>query len=210
MRDRQTDSWWSIMTGKAIGGPEDGTRLKELPLGEKTTWKRWVAKHPDTLVLSIDGKEDDQSDPYANYFNSDGTFRGAKVDDDRLPPKEPVYSFEKSGKDYALPNRKAEGGLLVPFPQDGVELFFYREPGLSLFGSTFAVATPPGLFIRQGKDWVFRDGKKRWTISDTADPDARDAALQRLTELEEVQRLGGFDTFWYTWIAAHPSTTILP
>ena len=39
MRDRQTDSWWSIMTSKAIGGPLEGTALPELPVGEKTTWK---------------------------------------------------------------------------------------------------------------------------------------------------------------------------
>jgi hypothetical protein len=37
LRDRETDSWWSIMTSDAIGGELDGTDLEELPFGEKTT-----------------------------------------------------------------------------------------------------------------------------------------------------------------------------
>ena len=35
MRDRETDSWWSIMTSDAIGGQLDGADLEELPYGEK-------------------------------------------------------------------------------------------------------------------------------------------------------------------------------
>ena len=31
MRDRETDSWWSIMTSEAIGGELDGADLVELP-----------------------------------------------------------------------------------------------------------------------------------------------------------------------------------
>ncbi len=41
MRDRETDSWWSIMTSTAIGGAMAGADLVELPLGEKTTWRSW-------------------------------------------------------------------------------------------------------------------------------------------------------------------------
>ena len=47
MRDRETDSWWSIMTSDAIGGELVGTDLVELPRGEKVTWKDWRRRHPD-------------------------------------------------------------------------------------------------------------------------------------------------------------------
>ena len=46
MRDRETDSWWSIMTSNAIGGELEGAELVELPVGEKTTWGAWRARHP--------------------------------------------------------------------------------------------------------------------------------------------------------------------
>ncbi len=50
MRDRETDSWWSIMTSAAIGGELDGTDLVELPYGEKTTWGKWRKRYPDTAT----------------------------------------------------------------------------------------------------------------------------------------------------------------
>ncbi len=56
MRDKETDSYWSIMTGDAIAGDLKGTPLEEWPLGEKAQWGDWSARHPDTLVLSVNGE----------------------------------------------------------------------------------------------------------------------------------------------------------
>ena len=47
--DRQTDSLWSQLLGKAITGPLKGTELKLIPL-RHTTWRAWKSEHPDTLV----------------------------------------------------------------------------------------------------------------------------------------------------------------
>ena len=87
MRDRETDSWWSIMSSTSIGGDLDETRLKELPVGRKSTWKDWVEAHPDTVVLSIRGHEHVENNPYDNYFSSEETFRGLVIEDTRLAPK---------------------------------------------------------------------------------------------------------------------------
>lgn len=70
MRDRETDSWWSIVTSTAIGGPMAGARLVELPYGERTTWGDWVARHPTSLVLSH-RREHEAPDP------SDGSLAAA-------------------------------------------------------------------------------------------------------------------------------------
>ncbi len=64
MRDRETDSWWSIMTSRAIGGPLDGAQLVELPVSTKSTWGQWRRAHPRTLVLSVDGVEYVESNPF--------------------------------------------------------------------------------------------------------------------------------------------------
>jgi hypothetical protein len=48
IRDKETDSHWSIITGDAIAGDLKGTPLEEWPLGEKARWKDWAARHPDT------------------------------------------------------------------------------------------------------------------------------------------------------------------
>ena len=59
MQDKQTDTYWSIMSGKVEAGELGGTALVELPVGEKMSWAEWVAKHPDTLVLSVQQRTSD-------------------------------------------------------------------------------------------------------------------------------------------------------
>ena len=103
MRDRETDSWWSIMSSDAIGGELNGADLTELPVGVKTQWGDWVEQYPETLVLSVAGEEHTANNPYDNYLTGEGTFRGLEVDDQRLPPKAPIYSFHVAGHAVAVP-----------------------------------------------------------------------------------------------------------
>jgi hypothetical protein len=50
MYDRQTDSRWLHVTGRAIKGPLKGTQLPFLP-STVTTWGAWKTEHPETTVL---------------------------------------------------------------------------------------------------------------------------------------------------------------
>lgn len=49
--DRQSESFWSQMTGECVVGPSLGKKLKWIPT-EVTTWAKWRAAHPKTTVLS--------------------------------------------------------------------------------------------------------------------------------------------------------------
>lgn len=51
MYDKQTDSLWVHTTGEAINGAMKGRTLTFLP-SVVTTWQRWKARHPKTLVLT--------------------------------------------------------------------------------------------------------------------------------------------------------------
>ena len=51
MMDRETETLWSHVTGEAIRGPLEGTRLEAIPVAH-TTWKPWRAAHPDTRALA--------------------------------------------------------------------------------------------------------------------------------------------------------------
>lgn len=189
MRDRQTDSWWSIMSSDAIGGQLEGTELDVLPAGEKVQWKEWVARHPDTLVLSVGGREHVRNNPYDNYFTSDGTFRGLEVKDSRLPPKAPIYAFTLGGETYAAPHSAFAGGGLFELeavPERQVVLF--REPGAAIFASSEA-----------------------WTVdSETASGKSPDELLAAAREdAAGFERLDGFDTFWYTWVAVNADSRLL-
>jgi len=198
MRDKETDTYWSIMTGDAIAGDLKGTRLEELPLGEKTQWKDWVDRHPDTDVLSVDGREHIESNPYDNYFSSDSGFRGTSARDGRLDTKDPIYSFHLDGKAYAVPFKAYEGGAVFRIGERDV--FLYRPKGVAIYYSTLAFQAARGAFVRRADGWYHGSSGAR------LEPDGFAAAGGTPTS---VSRIDGFDTFWYMWSLTNPATEIL-
>jgi hypothetical protein len=189
MRDRETDSWWSIMTSTAVGGQLEGTELIELPLGQKTTWKEWLAGHPDTLVLSVDGREHEEFNPYADYFSSEKTFRELPIDDKRLAAKEPVYSFWVDGEPYAAPHNAFSGGRLFDLPDRSARVFLYRENESEFLASSQGFLVPRSIDL---------EGKRPTELLESfAAPTG------------PARPLEGFDTFWYNWIAVHHDSKLL-
>ncbi len=186
MRDRETDSWWSIMKSESIGGELESTELTEMPWGEKIQFRDWVQRHPDTLVLSVDGAEHVDNNPYDNYFTSGGTFRDLEVDDDRLPAKAGVYAMWIVGHPYAVPHERIEGGRIVWI--DEQPFYFHRPHGASFYASTAAYRLSLDL--------------------------ARLESATLLEKLESgdagFEPLEGFDTYWYTWVAVNEETRIAP
>lgn len=69
--DRESQSLWSQILGKAITGKYKGEGLRMLPLSH-TTWSDWKRHHPATLVLSRNTgySRDYDSDPYQGYGRS--------------------------------------------------------------------------------------------------------------------------------------------
>jgi hypothetical protein len=192
MRDRETDSWWSIMTSDAIGGELDGTDLVELPQGKKTPWKEWRRQHPDTLVLSVGGEEHIDNNPYDNYFASEETFRDLEIDDRRLAPKDSIYSFWWGDEPFAVPHTAFAGGRVLEIDGWGdQQLFLYRGEEASIFESTQAWSVP---------------------VSLTSQGTSPEQLLALLTSGQAVgaERLNGFDTFWYNWVSVNENTHLLP
>ena len=191
MRDRETDSWWSIMTSDAIGGELDGTDLVALPQGEKATWRDWRRRHPDTLVLSVDGAEHIDNNPYDNYFASDSTFRDLEIDDHRLEPKDPIYSFWRAEEPYAVPHTAFTGGEVLEVEGWGEKrLLLYRGKKASIFESTQAWIVPAALVaeIAKTKDLL---------------------ALVWAGDAAGVEQLTGFDTFWYNWVSVNEDSHLV-
>lgn len=138
MRDRQTDSWWSLMSSKAIGGPLEGTALPELPVGEKVLWGDWRKRHPESLVLAVEGKVHVAENRYETYFHSAETFRGHTTEDQRLPAKEPIFAFLHAGKAWAVPHRALSVATTLTVPGTGRRIQLERPTGSSVLASTRA------------------------------------------------------------------------
>jgi hypothetical protein len=104
MYDRQSDSLWSQIEGKAISGSAKGQRLKQLAI-EHTSWKNWRDHHPDTLVLSKQTgyQRNYLNSPYPAYESSSALYFPVSHTDKRYHPKEVVVGVEIEGKFKAYP-----------------------------------------------------------------------------------------------------------
>ena len=200
MRDRETDSWWSIINEEAIHGPAQGERLQQVSGSTKTTWGDWKRRHPNTQILSVEGSEHRAESPYDNYFSSEEGFRKLKTDDQRLPDKEHIYAFHWQGTSYVVPHPVfREGGAVVPLGDR--ELFLYRLENDSFYRSTVAVLGAPGA--------GFVHGEKGWQVSAGDQSEAWDSAERTFSGNRLTETFQGFDTFWYIWSLTNPGTEIL-
>lgn len=197
MRDKETGSYWPILTGEAASGKLKGTRLLELPVGVKVQWKDWLRAHPDTLVLSVAGAEHVENNPYDQYFASDSGYRETAAKDKRLPTKEPIWAFDLSGRRFAVPFRAFEDGGAFRAGEEWI--FLHRPKGAAVYFSTraFASGTP---FVRRDGTWFHESSGARF-----------DAAQGNFVEgsSSDPRPLRGFDTFWYMWSLTHPDTVVL-
>ncbi len=66
--DRETESLWSQLIGKAVSGSSVDQELEMVAM-EQTTWKDWKSRNPNTLVLSTETgyARDYNRTPYAGY-----------------------------------------------------------------------------------------------------------------------------------------------
>lgn len=96
--DRETESLWSQVLGRAVAGPAAGAQLQLLP-ATLTTWTEWQERHPKTLLLSEDTghKRNYDVDAYAHYGTTDRLMFPLNHSDDRLDLKERVLGVEVDG-----------------------------------------------------------------------------------------------------------------
>ena len=193
MQDQETDTYWSIMEGEAVAGELAGSKLIELPVRERISWRHWRAKHPDTLVLSVNGEEHGENG-YQQYLQDPKGFLGQVAKDDRLATKEPIFAFHHGGRRL---RRSAEGcrkrkDRNTRKRRDAV--FLFRKRGSSMFQSTRAFVSEAG-FEERGGAWSEK------ATGAVFDPEAG--------SFGEVEVLTGFDTFWYNFSLNDPNTTLL-
>ncbi len=152
--------------------------------------------HPETRVLSVDGVEHIENNPYDNYFARETSYRDAVAEDDRLETKEPVYAFEWEGRQYAVPHSSFfEGGV---FRLEKGEILLYRPAGVEIFYSTKA------FFSRKG----FQERSGAWYLEGSDVPfDPESGSFG--SGSETLKWLEGFDTFWFNWSMTHPKTEVL-
>lgn len=113
--DRETESLWSQLLGRAISGPLAGARLEPIPVTH-TTWRAWRTRHPDSLVLSPDTghRRDYGRDAYADYARSRDVMFPVRFRASGFHPKQPVLGIVIDGiaRAYPLSELARSGAVL--------------------------------------------------------------------------------------------------
>jgi hypothetical protein len=205
MRDRETDSWWSMMSGEAIGGEMEGFPLMNMPAGEKIQWGDWRSRYPQTRVLIVEGSVHDERDPYEGYFTSDRGFRGLEAEDDRLPTKAPIFTFKIDGVSYAVSYERFAGGAV--FQVADQEVFLFREADAPLFATTLAFSAPVFSSIEGNR---IRFVQNLWyDLVTGAAFSPEDGFVSQNKDRRAPKRLPGLDTFWYIWSRTYEEGILL-
>lgn len=102
--DRETESLWSQILGKAISGKLAGAALERIPLLH-TTWQDWRDRFPQGEVLSTETgfRRDYSRNPYQGYEGSRRIWFSVSGQDERLHPKAWVIGVEIEGAFKAYP-----------------------------------------------------------------------------------------------------------
>ncbi len=105
--DRQSESLWSQILGKAISGSAASKSL-QLITTRHTTFEAWEALHPNTLVLSTQtGFDKDYSKtPYQSYETSNKLLFPVSNESDILDRKSKVIGIEINGRFKAYPFKR--------------------------------------------------------------------------------------------------------
>jgi len=230
MYDRQTESVWLQVGGRAVKGPLLGTVLKTAPLLD-TTWGRWKELHPNTLVMSPDT-------PYSRYYRPKGVhpYRGSPGGfpapyfettltrrDRRLPPFDMVLAVALP----AAPKESPKAGA-----QDTSDILYRAYPVAALKESPGVLndtlgETPVGvLFDAQAVSATavrrVVDGRTL-TLEARPQPSGKIGYYDKETGTrwniegkgeegpltgKEMPRLDSHLSEWYGWVSYFPQTSI--
>jgi len=196
--DRETDSLWTQLSGKAIDGPMAGKGLEEIP-SEMSTWAEWKARHPHTVVLKKSVPVGPGHINYAADPDMLGIF-GSKNADERLGGKEMVYGVRlPGGAAVAVVESHLRNQVGVVVSRDDTPVLISE----SAAGGVVAYRLPAGpAAVRQA------DGA--WKLSDGSRLDANSGELTAgPRQGETLERLPVTRAYWFAWASFYPRSAVV-
>ncbi|MDW3095120.1 MAG: DUF3179 domain-containing protein [Gammaproteobacteria bacterium] len=197
MYDQKTHTLWNQFSGKPVVGPltNNDIELEVLPV-VTTTWGKWLAKHPNTKVLSSNtGFKRDYSPgvAYGAYFGSDDLMFPAHLRNDSLQKKEQVFGLRISGAKKAWPLKLFATPKAINDKIGIIPIVIIGD------ASTQTVRA----YRSKGKKFILsNDGKLleddiQWHLSETELIGPNN---------ESLARLPGHIAYWFAWSGYFPDT----
>lgn len=201
MYDHQTNSLWNQFTGTPVVGELTGSgiELRTRPVAI-TTWRNWLARHPETKVLSLDTgfiRDYRPGRPYGEYFASPDTMFPVRVTDTRLAAKSYVFALRDDAVEKAWALALFEGGAVINDKSGEVSIVLIGDAATR---TVRAYASNGRQFtaVQDNPDVVQADGID-WRITE-------DALIP--ADGEPLQRLPGHIAYWFAWQNFKPQAAV--
>lgn len=221
MWDRQTESWWQQITGRAIVGELTGTELEILP-APLVSFRTFRDNFPQGRVLSRDTgfNRNYGANPYRRYDSPDNErpFLFSGEPDPRVPAMERVVNVQVGDEAKAYPYselQRAGGVINDVLGGEPIVVFFEAETRSALDDARIASSRQVGngvaykrntlertLVFFKGEDGAFYDQqtRTRWTMFGEAA-----AGLLKDNSLEPVD---SGNHFAFAWFAFRPDSEV--
>ena len=213
LKDRETGSNWSALTGEALTGPLAGKRLARIPT-LILTWGRWKALHPDSWVLA----EDTVLSPhYAARTTAPSCplptsiTRGDQPVDARVPGDTLMLGITAGKAAAALPLTDRRGrypdAASVREERLGKEkVVLFLDPAAHAAAAYTPAANGRALRFAahpetQPPHWTDRETGSTWTVEGNCT-----SGSLKGTALSPVDAVRAR---WYAWSALHPRSVML-
>jgi hypothetical protein len=202
MYDQATKSLWHHMWGEPVVGPlaDSGIRLVPRPV-VTTTWRDWVRRHPNTVVLDVQtGHVRDYTPgrPYGSYYASPETMFPVFPRSTRLATKDIVFVLRLDPDRKVYPLAAFDTAPVVNDAVAGTPVVLVGHSATR----TVRAYDRGDLRFRPGvgPDELVAEGTgERWRIEE----EALVAAGGR-----RLARRAGHLAYWFGWFAFHPDTPV--
>lgn len=203
MYDRETDTLWTHVDGRAIKGRLQGQVLEIVP-SIHATWKEWRTLYPESLVLKKRGEIRSAYDDYNRNPRQMGIL-GRRLRDRRLPAKERVIGVRSGDGATAFVERAvrksrlvhADVGslpvLLVAAGRDLPVVAFERRVAERVL--SFRLVGDAALVL------VDVQTSTRWTL-------AQGEAVEGPLKGSRLRRAPAYPAFWFGWQGYFPATEV--
>jgi hypothetical protein len=197
--DRETDSLWTQLSGKAIDGPLAGKGLQEIP-SEMSTWAEWKARHPNTVVLKKSVPVGEGHIRYAADPDMLGIF-GSKNPDQRLGGKEMVYGVRlPGGGALAVVESHLEDKGSVIASLGGSSLLITASTAGGVVAHRLPQAAAAAVRQQDGT-WKLADGSRVEPSTGNVVGGPRQG--------ETLERLPVTRAYWFAWAAFYPRSEVV-
>ena len=200
MYDRATRSYFPQILSQAINKEYQGLRLERVHL-IWTTWAKWKAAYPETLVLSTDTGfvRDYTRDPYGSYEDTNSYYHNNDLlfplmnQDNRLFEKDVVIGIDDFDGQYAIQKHLLRTEKVVNFEIGNRSYVAFYDENLDTVRTFSRVFEGDILSFILENDTFVDDTDAAWSISG-------ESSVGALTEIVNM------DVMWFAWAAYYPNT----